>query len=446
MIVPSARLLFWTATVTISASLIAAAAPGAGGAALAAVVLLGIVVLIDAAGASGRLSGVAIELPPIVRMSVGREQSFDVRIRNEGGHAAIFRVALGLPSQISASVEELAVQAPADAEWSRFEWTCAGAVRGAYPVSAAYVEGPSRWGFWAARKTTPVRCEIRVYPNLWKERHNLAALFLRRGAFGVHAQRQVGKGRDFEKLREYLPGDAYDEIDWKGSARRGKPVTRVFQIEKTQEVYAVIDASRLSARPVRSSDESSDETTVLERMMAAALVLAVAAEQQGDLFGLIAFSDRVDRFVRSKNGKAHYSACRDALYTLRSRPVTPDFDELCSFIRVRMRRRALIVFLTSLDDPVIAEGFVRGVELVRRQHVALAQTIQQDGVGPLFTDHPASIDDVYARLGGQLRWNRLRQLERTLKRRGVHLTMVENEKLSASVVSQYLSVKRRQLI
>jgi uncharacterized protein (DUF58 family) len=77
----------------------------------------------------------------------------------------------------------------------------------------------------------------------------------------------------------------------------------------------------------------------------------------------------VETFVRAKNGKAHYNTCRDALYTLQPQIVTPDFGELYTFIRMRLRRRALIIFLTSLDDPALAENFVRSVELIRRQHV-----------------------------------------------------------------------------
>ena len=53
---------------------------------------------------------------------------------------------------------------------------------------------------------------IRVYPDLLTERKNVAAVFLRRGQFGSRAQRQVGKGRDFEKLRDYLPGDNADAV------------------------------------------------------------------------------------------------------------------------------------------------------------------------------------------------------------------------------------------
>jgi hypothetical protein len=132
----------------------------------------------------------------------------------------------------------------------------------------------------------------------------------------------LGKGREFEKLREYVPGDGYDEVHWKATARRGKPITKVFQIEKTQEIYVVIDASRLSARepvpgskfqiPGLAEEDVHPETwnvergtSTLERYITAALMLGLAAEKQGDLFGLITFTDKVQKFVRAKNGKAH---------------------------------------------------------------------------------------------------------------------------------------------
>ena len=115
-------------------------------------------------------------------------------------------------------------------------------------------------------------------------------------------------------------------------------------------------------------------------------MLGLAAEQQGDLFGLLTFTDRVQNFVRAKNGKAHYSTCRDALYTLQPQIVSPDFDELCTFIRLRLRRRTLLFFLTSLDDPVLAESFVRNMDLIRRQHLVLVNMIQPPGVAPVFTE------------------------------------------------------------
>jgi uncharacterized protein (DUF58 family) len=405
---------------------------------------LGLAALFDALMARQTLDGINVELPAVSRMSKDRQNKLDVRIRNDAQRRKPLRIALGWPLEVTPAAEELEVALPGEPGWSQFAWTCSPSQRGKYHIDAAFVEGKSPLGFWATRKTLPVRSEIRVYPNLLTERGQLASLFLNRGVFGVHTRRQVGRGRDFEKLREYTPGDGYDEIHWKATARRARPITKVFQIERTQEIYVVIDASRLSARRVGEGDK---QAVILERLVTAALVLGMAAERQGDLFGLISFTDKVEGFVRAKNGKTHYGTCRDALYTLQPRGVTPDFDEVCSFIRLRLRRRALVVFLTSLDDPVLAESFVRNVDLIRKKHLVLVDMIRQPRTAPLFSSvAPGSTDDLYLELGGHLRWHKLRQVEKTLHRIGVGFSQLENERLSADLVSQYLGVKQRQLL
>jgi uncharacterized protein (DUF58 family) len=449
MIVPSSRLLFWVAAVTLPAALLVAAVPAASPLAIVLAAAFGVAAAADAWAARNSLAGIGVELPTVARMSKDRENKLDVRIRNEAPRARPLRLALGWPNEVPPSPEELDIVLPAESGWSQLSWPCVPSRRGNYRIHSAYVEGRSPLGLWATRKAMPVQGEIRVYPNLMTERGQLASLFLNRGAFGVHTRRQVGRGRDFEKLREYTPGDGYDEIHWKATARRARPITKVFQIERTQEIYVVVDASRLSARRV---GEGEKQTVMLERLVTAALVLGVAAEKQGDLFGLLSFTDKVESFVRAKNGKAHYGTCRDALYTLQPRSVTPDFDEVCSFIRLRLRRRALIIFLTSLDDPALAESFVRNVELIRRKHLVLVNMIRQPRTAPLFShsgtaiSKDASTDDLYLELGGHLRWHKLRQVEKTLRRLGIGFSQLENERLSAELVSQYLGVKQRQLL
>ena len=426
-------------------ALLGAVVPGALVISLGIIGVLFVVVVIDAILSPKALAGIHVELPPVNRMSKDREAKLEIHIRNERQLSRTLRIALPLPREIASESEQMDVVLPAQSEWSRLTWACTPAQRGNYRLRAAYLEGHSPLGFWAVRAQKPVQSEIRVYPNLLSDRKNLAALFLNRGAFGLHAQRQVGKGRDFEKLREYVAGDSFDEIHWKATARRGKPITKVFQIEKTQEVYVIVDASRLSAR--RAAANGENETPILERYVTAALVLGLAAEQQGDLFGLLTFTDKVEKFVRAKNGQAHYSACRDALYTLQPKIATPDFDELCAFIRLRLRRRALLLFLTSLDDPALAESFVRNLELIRRQHVVLVNMIQPPTATALFTNpNLASVDDLYRHLGGHLQWTKLRELGKVLQRRGVQFSLLQNERLSADLVSQYLNVKQRQLV
>jgi uncharacterized protein (DUF58 family) len=443
MIVPSSRLLVCTSAVVLPIAFAAAAYPNADVIWAVSFLTFAGLVLVDALRADAELRGIRVELPPVVRVSKNRVASLEVRVHSKPGGRRALRLAFGFPVQISPMPEVLDLLLPADAPSSRFDWNCTPLERGNYRISAAYAEAHSPFGLWAVRARRPAQCEIRVYPNLLTERRNLAALFLNRGSYGVHVHRQVGKGRDFEKLREYAPGDSYDEIHWKATARRAKPITKVFQIERTKEIYVVVDASRLSARQTNSAGNDS----ILERFVTAALVLGLAAEQQGDLFGLVAFTNKIETFVRARNGKTHYNACRDALYTLEPKIVTPDFDELCTFIRLRVRKRALVVFLTSLDDPALFENFVRNVDLIRRQHLILVNMMRQQGAVPLFTDPDVnSIDDVYRQLSGHLRWHKLRQVDKTLQRLGVRFALMDNERLSAQLVSQYLSIKQRQLI
>jgi uncharacterized protein (DUF58 family) len=458
MIVPRTRLLVWAAIVLLPFGTLVgmdtAMRPYAG-------VIIGLFVIaaaIDACLTPRRLRGIALELPEVVRASRDRELKLLVRIRNERQTPASVRLALQLPAALQTAADEMSVALPANTEWSEFEWPLVPAERGKFTIRSARVEAASPWGFWAYWKSFNTFSEVRVYPNLLRERKRLAALFLNRGAIGLHAQRMVGKGRDFEKLRDYIPGDSYDEVHWKATAKRGRPVTKIFQIERTQEIYVIIDASRLSARQVsrtskvegRTPEEPSTfdsrPSTSLERFITAALVLGLAAEHQGDLFGLLTFSNKIETFIRARNGKAHYHACRDALYTLQPREVTPDFDELSAFIRMRMRRRALLFFLTSLDDPVLAESFVRNMDLLCRQHLILVNMLQPSGAQPLFSSGVERGEQLYEKLGGHMRWQNLREIEKVLQRRGVRMSLLESERLAVDLVSQYVNVKQRQIL
>lgn len=445
--IPTGRLIFWTAMIGVPFTLCAVTFPTTALLSTAVIGAFAFLVFIDAVSSRQRLRSIGIELPDVVRFQKDREGEIEILARDEAKRGLALRLGLAAPAELEHAGDFLDIQLPANVEVSRIRRNCTPHVRGRYLIEQCYLETPSRAGFWAIRRGLPVQSEIRVYPNLMEERKRVSALFLARGRSGIRIQRASGKGRDFEKLREYVPGDSYDEIHWRASAKRGHPVTKVFQVERTQEVYVILDASRLSGRTVPGEGNESASPTVLERFMTAALILGLAAEQQSDLFGLITFSDRIDRFVRARSGKVHYDACRDALYTLQPRLVTPNFEELTSFVRTRIRKRSLLVILTALDDPVLAESFTRSMDLICRQHLVFVNMVQPADARPLFDDQPVErIEDLYERLGGHLIWHDLRELEKVLQRRGVLFRQLKQEKLSNDLITEYLDVKSRQLL
>ncbi|GAB4487769.1 MAG: DUF58 domain-containing protein [Thermodesulfovibrionales bacterium] len=452
MIVPTDRLLFWAAVVGLPGAAAAALNPAASAPVLALFAGFALAAAADALFSLKGRSEVSFEFPPLVRMSRNRTAEVEFFAKNEGGRELHLRMALDFPGSIVPETDLLGFSVPGGGGRFRYVWPCRPTRRGSYVFRGCFFELRSRLGFWDIRAKTDAAFEVRVYPDLHPERRNLAALFLRRGAFGLHAQRQIGQGRDFEKLRDYVHGDSYENIHWKATARRGHPITKVYQIERTQEVYVIVDASRLSGRRVVTAHEAAEKKeetadTMLERQVTASLIMASAAERFGDQFGVLAFSDRVQTFLRARRGPAHYRGCRDALYGLQPRMVNPDFDELAAFIGTRIRRRALLVFLTSLDDPVLSESFMKSMELLSRRHLITVTMIRPEALLPLFSGpQPETTDDIYRRLAGHMMLHDILELEKKLQRRGIRLSLAASEALCTQLVSQYVSIKQRQLL
>jgi len=400
--------------------------------------------LVDLALSLRGVSALEIRIPVVVRFAKDRPGVIPVTLGVAGLPVARLRFALGLPGSFASAHDDVAVDLPPGAAHVRFDWPTTAGARGVFAGLTAAAEWTSRLGLWEIRRRQAVDGELRVYPNLLTERKQLAALFLSRGQLGAKLQRTVGRGREFEKLRDYLPGDGFDEIHWKATAKRGRPITKVFQAERTQEIFVLIDASRLSARPVVHEGQT---VTALERYLTAALILLLAAERTGDRFGLLVYDDRVRVFVKAAAGEAHYAACREALHHLCSSAATPDMAEVVRYVRTQLRRRALLVFLTDLTDPVLAEDFGRHVGLLARQHLIFVNQLRSLEVAPLFAGDPvAAAAEIPTRLAGHLRWQELQAGMRRSKSAGITAALLDDEKFAAELVSQYLAVKQRQAL
>jgi uncharacterized protein (DUF58 family) len=338
-------------------------------------------------------------------------------------------VALALPDEFQASEPVISTRTS-----GKVSMAFTPSARGEFPIRRAFVSARSTWGLWRLRSHRDVNLTVQVFPDLSKDPASqklFAAL-----QQGPRIHRFLGRGREVERLRDYAPGDSFDEIYWKATARRGSPVSKVFQVERTQDIYAIVDGSRLGNR-----------NQALERFVSASLLLAIAAEKNTDNFGLLTFGDRIEHFVRAAHGKDHFHRCREAIYDLQPALVSPDFNELFTFINLRIRKRALLFFLTDLSDPLLAETFLRDARMVAHRHVVMVNQIADAGDRPLFTGAlPGNELEVQSRLAGHLQWAKLRELERALSHNGIRMRLLKPEQASTEMIGQYMDIKRRQLL
>ncbi len=455
MFVPSQRLLWITGLIVTPLALILGLA-GVGFEVIALIGALFVVLsMLDAVGSLSLMRGLKVTLPDMVRTSKSKIFDLLATIQDAAKGCTTLDLGIAFPPDLEVDSVQISTPLHLGAGSDAVAWKVLAAERGVYRLPMVYLQTPSRLGLWDMRRAMPVSCEIRVYPDLSREKHILAPLFFRRGNLGSHQIRQLGKGREFEQLRSYQPGDSFNDIYWKGTAKRRFPVTMMHQIERTQELHVVLDISRRSARPLDSMSRGVDEKvdrfapqTQCERFIQAALILALAAEQQGDRFGMMVFSDQVHTILPVGGGRSHYNACRDILYTLQPRIVSPDFSELFVQVGNRLRHRALVIILTDLAEPWLSESFTQAVQQASKRHVVLVHTLGSREFQPLF-QRGSSIghaDELYIRMAGHLMWVDLQSTTRQLKQCGIHLTSSLQENLIADVVTEYLNVKRRQIL
>ena len=244
MTVPSQRLIWLAALAAVPAATVAGLAPAW---ALPCDALLGLCALVaalDAVLGLRRIARIHLRAPQLIRATKDIAITVPITIVNTSPDSLPVRVAAGMPEGVSSSRAVESVAAPRGE--SRIDWPCTGVARGDHDLRDLDVETASPLGFWSVRASRPLQCALRVYPNL--RDHATASLFLKRPDAGLRLRRQVGKGREFDNLRHYLPGDSFEDIHWKATARRGFPAVKQYQVEHAQEVYAAIDFSRLSGR------------------------------------------------------------------------------------------------------------------------------------------------------------------------------------------------------
>src|SRR5215208_6311540 len=174
MLAPRSRLLVWVAVVVLPFALLAGVEPAATTLSLAFIGALLIAAVLDAISAQAALKGLSIVLPEVARFSKDRPGKLELRIRNERQKTKTLRIAVPLPREFESEHDETFFALPAGSEWSRVNWPCVPRKRGTYRVGSIRLEASSPLGFWGLRRSCHSPAEIRVYPNLARDRKQLA--------------------------------------------------------------------------------------------------------------------------------------------------------------------------------------------------------------------------------------------------------------------------------
>lgn len=112
---------------------------------------------------------------------------------------------------------------------------------------------------------------------------------------GGHLSRFKGRGMEFDEARPYQPGDDIRTIDWRVTARTGRPHTKLFREERERPVLFWVDFRAPMHFATRGAFKSVQATRV-------AALLAWSARARGERLGGLAFSEDGHHEIRPRGG------------------------------------------------------------------------------------------------------------------------------------------------
>lgn len=176
-----------------------------------------------------------------------------------------------------------------------------------------------------------------------------------------------GTGIEFEEIREYVEGDDPRSVDWAVTARVGRPFVKTYVEERDLTMLFVFD---LSASMVESGFGPWSARQTAARVAAC---LALSASRNDDKVGMVAFSDRVEKFTPARKGLRHVlRIVRDCL-ALPGSTAPTDLAAALELVSRVVRQHAVVFVVSDFLDPAGDDSAWRkALRLCARRHDVVA--------------------------------------------------------------------------
>lgn len=375
----------------------------------------------------------------IAPAAFGTSSDVTIEVRNRGSLGVFVRVVDDVPPSMRAIPPDLEIAVPRG-----------GKGRGKYQIFPSE-RGDAKFGAIILRYQSALRVAecwasadlpqtVRVYPNFEESRKAMLYLIRSRQVqLERRLRRRRGQGREFESLREYRAGDEYRDICWTATARRAHLVTKVYQLERSQAVWIVLDAGRLLRARVNGPSK-------LDYAVNAALSLAQVAMYSGDNVGLLAYGRRIQQDIAPARGAGQLRSLVESLALVHTEPYEANHLRASSRILTEQKRRALIVWLTDLaETPAIPEVIEGAIQLANR-HLVMFGAISQPELAQEGSRVPQNVDDMYEHAAAVEMLQRRELLMRRMRQQGILALELAPGTLTTGIVNNYLETKDRGLL
>ena len=374
------------------------------------------------------------------RFAVGAETEVQIEILNQTTRDLSLVIKDEYPAQmkLAGSREARLTVEAQTAAWLTYWLTAPRRGRFEFGFVAVRFLSPWRLVWKQARAGEPMT--VKVYPNMRRAREaELKALGARSFVAARRKSQWRGEGRDFESLRDYVRGDEMRHISWSATARRGKLVTRQYQMERDQTILIALDAGRLMTARI-------ERETKLDSAVHATLALMSAAARAGDNAGLLVFGRRIQTFLPPKRGAEHLDAALEALHAVEPEMIEPSYSRAFEFVAANSKRRSLVVVITDLVDEEGSRELLSSLKILRPRHLPLVVTIADRDLKAVVRETPENEREMFTQSVAEEIIHLREAALRLVESQGGLALDVTAAVLAPKLLEMYLRVKERGLL
>ena len=312
--------------------------------------------------------------------------------------------------------------------------------RGEYSFGNLNVYVSSPIGLVSKRYTFQKDAMLPSYPSfIHLRKYELMALQNEFLMGGIKKIRRLGHTMEFEKIKEYVPGDDIRTINWKATSKQNKLMVNQYQDEKSQRIYLLIDKGRTMQMPFNG-------LSLLDYSINAAMALSHIILKKGDRAGMMTFSKKTENKVAADSRAGQLKKISEALYNVQPNFFESDFNRLYQDVKLSITQRSLVLLFTNFETLDAVNRQMKYLRGIAKNHLLVVVFFKNSELQKIIHSNPESMQEVYDEIIAEKFEFEKKLIIQELRKYGIYTVYTLPENLNIEVINKYLEIKSRGLL
>ena len=404
-----------------------------------ATILYFVIVLIDVVLLFNKNIVIQIERSTPQVMSLGDDNAITLTLTNLSNMTLGGEVIDELPEQFQMRNFSFNLTLPAGIRVKK-TYTLRPVTRGEYIFGNVHLFLTSGIGLIKRRISSEQTLNLPVYPSIIQMKKYEVRTFVRTATeYGVKKVRRIGHSYEFEHIKHYVQGDDYRTVNWRATSRRAQLMVNQYEDEKSQQVYCLIDKSRVMHMPFHGM-------SLFDYAVNTALVISNIVLGKQDRAGLITFAETPKALVKAERSKVQLKKIIETLYKEKESAVEANYESMYMAVQKFINGRCLLILFTNFESTYALQRVLPQLRKLNDRHLLVVVFFENNEIATQTSANVDTLEDVYTQATAEHYMLTKIQLAQELKQYGIISILTRPESLTVTTINKYLEVKSRGML